>query len=168
MARNHRPHTAPHTASRCHMTDPFFLVVVFFFSAFPPLRRRHDTLQSFPHSAFTDELQGCWYALSATLTTVNTDESLADISLAAFGRKEIQIAEVCLSGGYSSFPRCLYPSDRMRCLASCICERKLVSYNSHWDYQLTIPPTIAWTVTTAQGSADCRLPSYVSPMWYIT
>jgi hypothetical protein len=51
----------------------------------------------------------------------------------------------------------------MRCLASCTCERKLVSYDTHRDYQLTIPPTIAWTVTTAQGSADCRLPSYVSP-----
>lgn len=27
---------------------------------------------------------------------MNVDEPLADISLAAFGRKEIQIAEVCL------------------------------------------------------------------------
>jgi hypothetical protein len=31
-----------------------------------------------------------------TLTTVNIDHSIADISLAAFGRKEIEIAEVGL------------------------------------------------------------------------
>ena len=80
------------------MTDLtfFFSVVFFFFSAFPPLSRRHDTRHSYPHTAFTDELQGCWYVSTATLTTVNIDEPLADISLAAFGRKEIQIAEVCL------------------------------------------------------------------------
>jgi hypothetical protein len=80
------------------MTDlrTFFFAVVFFFSAFPPLSRRHDTQQSYPHIAITDELQGCWYVLTATLTTVNIDESLVDVSLAAFGRKEIEIAEVCL------------------------------------------------------------------------
>lgn len=66
----------------------------FFFSAFLPLIRRHDT----QHTTFTDELQGCWYVSTDTLTTVNIYEPLADISLAAFGRKEIQIAEVCLSG----------------------------------------------------------------------
>jgi hypothetical protein len=75
----------------------FFLVaVVFFLRLSSPLIRCHDTQQSYPHTAFTDELQGCWYVLIATLTTVNVDEPLADISLAAFGRKEIEIAEVCL------------------------------------------------------------------------
>jgi hypothetical protein len=80
------------------MTDPLrtFCRCRFFFSAFPPLSRCHDTQQSYPHNAFTDELQGCWYVLTATLTTLKTDEPLSDISLAAFGRKEIQIAEVCL------------------------------------------------------------------------
>lgn len=70
----------------------FFFCCQFFFSAFPPLIRRHDT----QHSAFTDELQGCWYVFTDTLTTVNIDEPLADVSLAAFGRKEIEIAEVRL------------------------------------------------------------------------
>src|SRR6266566_4715526 len=91
---------APH-GSACrpmsHDRPKFFFVAVgFFFSTFPPLSRCHDTQQSYPHTAHTDELQGCWYVLTATLTTVNVDEPLADISLAAFGRKEIQIAEVCL------------------------------------------------------------------------
>ena len=72
----------------------FFFFCCQFFSAFPPLSRRHDTQQSY--TTFTDELQGRWYVLAATLATVNIDEPLADISLAAFGRKEIQIAEVCL------------------------------------------------------------------------
>ena len=36
------------------------------------------------------------YILSS-LTTEIIDESLSDISLAAFGRKEIEIAEVCLA-----------------------------------------------------------------------
>ena len=77
--------------------DLFFFAVVFFLRLSSPYsNRRHDTRQSYPHTAFTDELQGCWYVLTATLTTVNVDEPLADISLAAFGRKEIQIAEVCL------------------------------------------------------------------------
>ncbi len=53
--------------------------------------------RSYPHTAFTDEFQGCWYVLTATLTTVNINEPPADVSLAAFGRKEIQIAEVCLA-----------------------------------------------------------------------
>jgi hypothetical protein len=80
------------------MTDlpDLFCCCRFFFSAFPPLSRCHDTQQSYPHTAFTDELQGCWYVLTATLTTVKIDEPLSDISLAAFGRKEIEIAEVCL------------------------------------------------------------------------
>lgn len=69
-----------------------FFFLSFFFLRLPPLIRRHDT----QHTAFTDELQGCWYVLTDTLTTVDIDEPLADISLAAFGRKEIQIAEVCL------------------------------------------------------------------------
>lgn len=80
-----------------HDRSPDLFLLSFFFSPpFPPLSRRHDTQQSYPHIAFTDELQGCWYVLTATLTTVNIDESLVDVSLAAFGRKEIQIAEVCL------------------------------------------------------------------------
>jgi hypothetical protein len=75
----------------------FFCCRLFFLRLFSPYcNRRHDTQQSYPHTAFTNELQGCWYVLTATLTTVNVDEPLADVSLAAFGRKEIQIAEVCL------------------------------------------------------------------------
>ena len=161
------PHGTASPVSHDRSTrDLFFSLSLFFSPPFLPLNRRHDTQQSSPHTAFTDELQGCWYVLTATLTTVNVDEPLADISLAAFGRKEIQIAEVCLVAIVRS--PSLRSVDRMRCLASCICERKLVFYDTHWDYQLTIPPSIAWTVTTAQGSTDCRLPSYVSPMWYIT
>jgi hypothetical protein len=80
------------------MTDPlviqavFFLCCRFFFS--PPFSpqplSRYTT-----NCLSTDEFQGCWCVLTATLTTVNIDGAFADISLAAFGRKELQIAEVC-------------------------------------------------------------------------
>lgn len=59
---------------------------------------------------------------------MNIDGALADISLAAFGRKEIEIAEVCLVAMISPcVPKIL---GRMRCLVSCICEQKLVSHNT--------------------------------------
>jgi hypothetical protein len=77
--------------SHDRQSPDLFFCCRFFFLRLPPLIRRHDT----QHTTFTDEFQGCWYVLTDTLTTVNTDEPPADISLAAFGRKEIQIAEVC-------------------------------------------------------------------------
>jgi hypothetical protein len=43
--------------------------------------------------------------IRSSLTTAIIDGSLLDISLAAFGRKEIEIAEVCLV--FMSYDRCV-------------------------------------------------------------